>query len=204
MKLKVCGMRDPDNIAAIGALQPDLMGFIFYEKSKRLVTPDPWILEQVWAFKGKKVGVFVNAELEELLEHVAAFRLDYVQLHGDEPLEYGKALHEKGIRVIKVFRIENQMPSEAIQLWEPYTDMFLFDTQTKAYGGSGQKFDWSVLKSYGSDKPFLLSGGIALEDLADIKEMAIPKLWGIDVNSKFEIAPGLKDVEKVKALKEVL
>lgn len=204
MKLKVCGMRNPENIEAIGALQPDLMGFIFYEKSKRLVTPDAWVLEKVWAFQGHKVGVFVNADLEELLEDVAAFRLDYVQLHGDETLEYGQNLHTKGIKIIKVFGVQNQMPSEAIKQWEPYVEIFLFDTQTSNYGGSGQKFDWAILNEYPSDKPFMLSGGIGLEDIEDIKKLAISKLWGIDVNSKFELEPGLKDVEKVKALKEAL
>ena len=204
MKLKVCGMREPENIAAISALQPDLMGFIFYEKSKRLVKPDAWVLEQVWAFQGQKVGVFVNADLEEVLENVAAFRLDYVQLHGDESPEFGQKLQAKGIKIIKVFGVQNQMPVEQIKLWEPYTDIFLFDTQTKDYGGSGRKFDWSILEGYASEKPFMLSGGIALEDLEDIKKLDIPKLWGIDVNSKFELEPGLKDVKKVQALKEAL
>lgn len=197
-------MRNPENIEAIGALQPDLMGFIFYEKSKRLVTPDAWVLEKVWAFQGHKVGVFVNADMDELLDNVAAFRLDYVQLHGDESLEYGQKLHAKGIRIIKVFSVQGQMPSDEIKLWEPYAEVFLFDTQTKDYGGSGRKFDWSILNDYQSDKPFMLSGGIGLEDISDLKKLAIPNLLGIDVNSKFELEPGLKDVNKVKALKEAL
>ncbi len=197
-------MRDPENIEAVGALQPDLMGFIFYEKSKRLVTPDEWVLEKVWSFQGKKVGVFVNADLEEVLENVAAFRLDYAQLHGDESLDYGKELHEKEVRLIKVFGVQDKMPVDEIRLWEPYTDIFLFDTETNNYGGSGQKFDWSILNDYDSTKPFMLSGGIGLEDIEDIKNLAIPKLWGIDVNSKFELEPGLKDIEKVKALKDAL
>lgn len=204
MKLKVCGMRNPENIEAIGALQPDLMGFIFYEKSKRLVTPDAWVLEKVWAFQGHKVGVFVNADLDELLENVAAFRLDYIQLHGDETVKYGQKLHSKGLKIIKVFGVKDQMPSKEIEQWKPYTSVFLFDTQTSEYGGSGRKFDWSILNDYQSEKPFMLSGGIGLEDIEDIKKLAIPSLWGIDVNSKFELEPGLKDVEKVKALKEAL
>lgn len=200
MKLKVCGMRDPENIEAVGKLQPDLMGFIFYEKSKRFVKPDAWVLEKVWSFQGERVGVFVNATIEEILESVAAFRLDYVQLHGDESPEYGQTLQAKGVRIIKVFRVQDVLPATGMQEWEPYADFFLFDTQTKDYGGSGQKFDWSILREYDSDKPFILSGGIDLGDITAIKQQTIPRLWGIDVNSRFETEPGLKDVKKVKAL----
>lgn len=204
MKLKVCGMRDPENIEAIGKLQPDLMGFIFYEKSKRLVKPDAWVLEKVWSFQGDRVGVFVNAEMEEVLENIAAFRLDFVQLHGDESLDYGKTLHAKGVKIIKVFGVMDELPTEEIARWGPIVDFFLFDTQTESYGGSGRKFDWAILKAYTSEKPFILSGGIDLGDISEIKERAIPRLWGIDVNSRFEIEPGLKDVEKVKDLIKAL
>ena len=200
MKLKVCGMRDTQNILALDEVKPDLMGMIFYAKSKRHVDQSPDFQEVAIP----RVGVFVNANLSEVIEKANVYQLAYIQLHGDETVEYVKELFEQGYRIIKVFRIKNQLPIETMKSYEPFVEYFLFDTQTSQYGGSGEQFDWSLLEQYHLKTPFFLSGGISLEDLESIKSIQNKQLAGIDVNSRFEISPGVKDIAKVKALKERL
>ncbi|MEO9477645.1 MAG: phosphoribosylanthranilate isomerase [Cyclobacteriaceae bacterium] len=201
MKLKVCGMREKDNIGELLLLKPDFIGFIFYAKSPRFVGSFeiPKVPKET-----KKVGVFVNEDESVIMGCVEKHGLDYAQLHGNESVELAKSLKQKGVGVIKVFGVMDAFPNEEIRPYEDAVDYFLFDTKTPAHGGSGEKFDWSILKSYDSPKPFFLSGGIDVSDLEEIKKMNIEKLEVIDVNSRFEIAPGLKDIEKVKALKKQL
>ncbi len=199
MKLKVCGMQHPDNIRQVQAESPDWMGFIFYEKSPRVIREDL----QLQNFNGiEKVGVFVNASLQEMERAVTRFGLNLVQLHGDETVFQIREIKEKlGLPVIKVFRILDQLPAG----WEDFksvADYFLFDTSTTTYGGSGKQFDWQVLGTV--DHPFLLSGGIGETDIVEIQALGWSHLVGIDVNSKVELAPGVKDVHKIRAIKKQL
>ena len=200
MKLKVCGMREADNIRDLLELEPDYMGMIFYEKSPRCVMEMPNCdLSGV-----EKVGVFVNAADEEMIEKTQTYGLDLLQLHGEEPVGQVKRLKEQGFKLIKVFSVTDELPIVSMQAYSPYVDYFLFDTKTPAYGGSGQKFDWGILKDYDLEKPFFLSGGIELDDLDAIRQLGMKQLYAIDVNSRFELAPAVKDIKKIKALKDKL
>ncbi len=205
MMLKVCGMRSKENIEELLEVEPEFMGLIFYPKSKRFVRElDAEVIDRLERSETKVVGVFVNASLEVIEQKVEEYKLDFVQLHGDEPLELGQQLAEKGMRVIKVFGVKDELPQEEISLWEPLVDYFLFDTKSTGYGGTGQRFSWNILKDYQARKPFFLSGGIALENANEVLEMDIPELVGVDVNSKLEIAPAIKDMEKVRDLKKLI
>lgn len=200
MKLKVCGLKDEQNIKEVLKQSPDFIGFIFYEKSPRFV--DELKAQFVRSIEGPvKVGVFVNATSEHILSSVEFFGLDMVQLHGEESVGKVQELRKKGISVIKVFRVLDVLPDE-MNDFSPYCDLFLFDTRTPKYGGSGQKFDWSILK--GVDHPFLLSGGIGVDDLEEIKKLNLKHLVGLDVNSKVEVKPGMKDIKKVKGIKALI
>lgn len=197
MKLKVCGMRDAANIKSLLELGPDYVGMIFYPKSGRYVDAPPKL-----DFKGiPKVGVFVNATNEEIEEKTALYGLQFLQLHGDEPVDQVAALKSKGHRLIKAFGVLDELPIGPMKRHEPYVDYFLLDTKNPGYGGSGRKFDWSVLKQYGLSKPYFLSGGIGLEDIEEIKKMNLDMLHAIDVNSRFEISPAMKDMAKIKSLR---
>ncbi|MEM9324631.1 MAG: phosphoribosylanthranilate isomerase [Bacteroidota bacterium] len=205
MKWKVCGMRQGDNIEELLAVGPDFMGLIFYPHSKRYVTE---LAEGTRAHLASTatqiVGVFVNERLEVILEKVAQYHLDYVQLHGDEPVELGVALQSRSVKVIKVFRIADELPSEALSEWEEAADLFLFDTKTDQYGGSGRHFDWGLLRAYAGTKPYLLSGGIGPDDLGTIANLKLQGLAGVDVNSGYEVAPGVKNIQLIREMKEVI
>ena len=202
MKLKVCGMRSSKNIINLAKIMPDYMGFIFWENSKRFVsnsTPD---------LRGpvKKVGVFVNANLEYIKKCVEAHRLKAVQLHGNESPEQCSKLGEVDVEVIKAFAVHREFDFNEIVDYESVCDYFLFDTKGELPGGNGLHFDWTVLKDYPSKKPFFLSGGIGPNDFLAIKsiiKLNLP-LYAIDVNSKFEIEPGLKDIQSIKEFKSKL
>jgi|TARA_B110000977_G_C10850053_1_gene405444 phosphoribosylanthranilate isomerase len=202
MKLKVCGMREVKNIKSVLALKPDLMGFIFYPKSKRFV--DALSLEDIDFGTTQKVGVFVNEKLNSLTEKVKKFDLDYVQLHGDESPSYLAAVKYLGVKVIKVFRILDQLPIDQILAFEQEADYFLYDTLSLEYGGSGKNFQWNILNESPSSKPFWLSGGVSIESLKALGLIDHPGLTGIDVNSKFEDQPGMKNIELLRALKKAL
>lgn len=201
IKLKVCGMRDQQNIAELIKLKPDFIGHIFYEKSPRLIHEDYFgkIPNSI-----KRIGVFVNESEVKILEIAKAYKLEFIQLHGNETVEFAKGLKAKGIKIIKVLSVQSEMPMEQIKSFEPCVDYFLFDTKTPDFGGSGKKFDWSILKQYNSTVPFFLSGGIDLDDIQVIKKMNIERLFAIDVNSRFEVSLGLKDIKKLEALKSRL
>tara|TARA_B110000902_G_scaffold25521_1_gene27892 strand:- start:1122 stop:1730 length:609 start_codon:yes stop_codon:yes gene_type:complete len=202
MKLKVCGMREVANIKSVLAIKPDLMGFIFYPKSKRFV--DELSLDGINFGMTQKVGVFVNEPLDSLAEKVKKFDLDYVQLHGDESLSYLVAVKYLGVKVIKVFRIQDELPIAEILAFEQEADYFLYDTLSLEYGGSGKKFHWDILNDSPSSKPFWLSGGLSIESLKALGLIDHPGLIGIDVNSKFESHPGMKKIELLRALKRSL
>jgi phosphoribosylanthranilate isomerase len=218
MELKICGMKQPQNIADISALNPDYLGFIFYEKSKRYVGED-FVVGQGHALtlpKGiKKVGVFVNASLEYVLAKVEKYGLDLVQLHGEESPEYcrdfrwaiggkGSAVCPTKTKIIKVFSIGETFDFQQLEPYKSHCDYFLFDTKGKEKGGNGFAFNWNVLKNYDNEKPFFLSGGLSLENIEKVNELSDLNIVAIDVNSGFEIEAGLKDVEKIKKLIEIL
>lgn len=199
MKLKVCGMRDSENIRQLMELKPDFMGMIFYPKSARYVMEPPDT-----DIEAECVGVFVNASIAEITDKASRFDFHWVQLHGDESPETASQLKFAGFQVIKAVSISESLPVEQMLPYEPFVDFFLFDTKTPQYGGSGVKFDWEILRNYTLEKPFFLSGGIDLDDVQIIKDLKLEKLYAIDVNSRFELEPALKDIEKIKALKAKL
>tara|TARA_B100000768_G_scaffold27001_1_gene25187 strand:- start:447 stop:1049 length:603 start_codon:yes stop_codon:yes gene_type:complete len=196
MKLKVCGMKFSENIREIESLEPDFMGFIFYKKSKRFFNESKLILND----NINRVGVFVNQEVNEVIDIIKKYKLDYVQLHGDEDVRY--CLSIKSIcKVIKVFKIDDTFNFDNIKIFENVSDYYLFDTKTNLHGGSGIKFDWEILKKYNSKKKFFLSGGISEDDIEEIKKIKkIHPIIGIDINSKFELPNLKKDRAKIKLL----
>ena len=203
MEIKVCGMREPDNIRSlISEVNPDWMGLIFYSKSPRYVSD-----EQAAELKGqpvKKVGVFVNESEAEILRKVDQFGLSAIQLHGSESPDFVKGLAEKTeAELWKVISVGAEIDWKSLEAYLPYVSKFLFDTASAAHGGSGKKFDWSVLETYPFDKGFLLSGGLDDESAEEVLSLRqqIPQLQGVDLNSKFEDAPGVKNIEKLKNFK---
>lgn len=205
MYVKVCGLRHTDNINSLLQVKLDYIGFIFYKKSKRHVLDigaQPFIQD----IKGvKKVGVFVNEELETVKEIIIDYKLDVVQLHGDESVGYCKLLSRvSAVEIVKVFSVDDQFDFDQTKKYEAYCDLFLFDTKGKERGGNGVVFDWGVLKKYTGKKPFFLSGGIGPEHVSELVKINHPKFIGIDVNSRFETEPGRKDVEAVRLFVEGL
>ena len=199
MKLKVCGMKYPQNIKEVAALKPDYMGFIFYAPSPRFVDREELKHSIAKLDEGiAKVGVFVNHPAAEVIETCKELHLDYAQLHGDESPAYVSEIKSAGIGTIKVFRIDAGFDWDQLQAFNDHADFFLFDTPTAEYGGSGKKFDWKILKNYRGDKPFFLSGGIAEEDLPEIKKLGFSNLWGVDINSRMESAPAIKDTNRIQ------
>ena len=198
ISVKVCGMREAENIRETEALGIDLMGFIFWPKSSRYVNERPAYLPT----KCKRVGVFVDASLEEIHQHINDYQLDIIQLHGQESPAFAKAL--KPLSVIKAFNIATAEDLQKTEEYEGIVDYFLFDTKGKVVGGNGEKFDWSVLEAYHGETPFLLSGGIGPDDSETVINFHHPKCIGIDLNSCFELAPALKDVTRIQEfLKEL-
>ena len=199
LKIKVCGMRTPENISGVAFAFPDYLGFIFYPKSKRFVGFEP--LSDVLSIipdSVKKVGVFVDEAPEKVFEIYRNWNLNVIQLHGNETPEYCQQIQDSGITVFKAFSVDDQFDFEKLNAYSRVCDYFLFDTKGRLPGGSGKKFNWQLIENYKCDVPFFLSGGIGPEDIDTIRQFSHPKLFGIDINSGFEISPGLKDVEKVK------
>ncbi len=208
MYLKICGLRQTDNIKLLLPLLPDYLGFIFYKNSKRHAEG---ILEKDFIKNEKsikKTGVFVNEKLETIKAIIEKYGLDAVQLHGDETPEYCQQLKNvylgsnlklpPKLELIKIFSVNDNFDFNKTKKYEDVCDLFLFDTKGTERGGNGIAFNWEVLKKYNGERPFFLSGGISQEDTAEIKKINHPKLYGVDINSRFEIEPGLKNVEAVK------
>ncbi len=206
LKLKVCGMKDNANIAALVELQPDFIGFIFYEKSSRFVGDDLDIdLLKSFPKHIKKVGVFVNASPDTILKTVKKYDLRYVQLHGSETPDFCKTLKMRGMSIIKAFAVDETFNFSMVNNYKPHCDFFLFDAKGAHPGGNGVAFDWELLRNYDNDKPFFLSGGLDLQNIEALTNgMDGMKLYGVDVNSKFETAPGQKDVEMIRNLMTTL
>ena len=196
MIVKVCGMRDAENIRAVEALGIDMMGLIFWPKASRYVSERPAYLPT----SCQRVGVFVDESIDKVMQYTAAFQLDVIQLHGGESPEYVSRL--KGLKVIKAFNIATADDLKQVKLYEGLADCFLFDAKGRSVGGNGTQFDWDVLQGYTGKTPFLLSGGIGPDDAGRVTDFEHPRCIGIDLNSRFETAPGLKDVDKLKAFLE--
>jgi len=208
--IKVCGLRDADNIREVERLSAELsiihcplsinlMGFIFWPKSSRYVSERPAYLPT----KCKRVGVFVDEDIEQVKRKAEEYSLDYIQLHGHESLDYCFQL--KDYSIIKAISVSSRDDVAACSAYEGLVDYFLFDTKAQLPGGSGQQFDWSVLSAYQGDTPFLLSGGIGPDDAERLRAFfsagggsAAARCLGIDLNSRFETAPGLKDVAAIR------
>lgn len=202
-------MRNSENISDLLALKPDFIGFIFYDKSKRFVAD----FSQVEIpSTTKKVGVFVNEEPDEVLKKVNDYQLDCVQLHGDETHEYCKNLRHfqldsesHNFRIIKAFSIDDDFDFTKTVAYQSYCDYFLFDTKGKDYGGTGIKYNWEILKKYKGNTPYFLSGGIGLEEKDEfqlfLRKPEAKLCVAVDVNSRFEISPGIKNIEKLKEFK---
>ena len=201
MKLKVCGMKYQDNIEAVASLQPDYLGFIFHEESPRnfdgLIPELPKNIH--------KVGVFVDEKIEFISNQMEKHKLSVIQLHGHESPEICRILKSSNAKVVKVFSIKDKFDFSVLSPYEDVCDYFLFDTKGKLPGGNGYTFNWDVLNNYPSTKPFFLSGGIGLDQVEDLKRFQKSKAskycYAIDVNSKFEIEAGLKNIEELKAFK---
>lgn len=194
MRWKVCGLKEYENIKKVAAYGPDFLGFIFYPKSPRYVGPD-FHLPEI-PVKIKKVGVFVNEPIDAVEQMVRNYSLDYAQLHGEETDEEIQELRRRGLQIIKAVSVDS--PEDFKDLEKLEVNFFIFDTKVKGErGGTGKKFDWNIIPE-GFSKPFLLAGGLSIEDLNT--EFAHPKWLGWDFNSKLEIEPGLKDLTKVEAL----
>lgn len=201
MKLKICGMKYPENILEVGALLPDYMGFIFWERSARFFDGEtPNLPDTI-----KKVGVFVNESVENIIEKINKYNLQAVQLHGKESVEFCQDLKnniDSKIEIIKVFSVGDDFDFDVLKPFENVCDYFLFDTKGKLPGGNGTTFDWKILEKYKSEKPFFLSGGIGIEEIPAIKNLKLP-IYAIDVNSRFEIEPGLKNINLVRTICEL-
>ncbi|MDR1562116.1 MAG: phosphoribosylanthranilate isomerase [Dysgonamonadaceae bacterium] len=204
MKIKICGMKDPVNIRQMATLPVDMLGFIFYENSPRYagnLAPEalnpvpPEIL---------KVGVFVDSDMDYILCKAKQYNLDMIQLHGSETPLFCRGIRNCGYRVIKNIPVGGKDDLSNCQLYENSCDYFLFDTKTPQHGGSGRKFDWQILSGYDSDTPYFLSGGIGEDEFrsSELKTFcaSASNLYAIDLNSRFEIAPGIKDIEKLKSV----
>ncbi|MFH6604790.1 phosphoribosylanthranilate isomerase [Maribacter algicola] len=222
MKLKICGMKH--NTQKVAAIRPDYLGFIFWEPSKRFFDGRPSETSETI----RKIGVFVDAPIKEVLAKIEQYKLWGVQLHGNETAEYCEALRHATVRsstietlkrsskapkeiklkIIKVFTIKDNFDFGLLRPYENVCDYYLFDTKGELPGGNGFMFNWGVLKDYPSTKPYFLSGGIGLEEIEPIKKfLKSPEskyCHAIDVNSKFEIEPGLKNIEALKKFKEIL
>ena len=198
LKIKICGMRDSDNIKQILEAEPDFLGFIFYEKSSRYVSEEQMkeIIKLNFG-ETERVGVFVNESVEKIISFADQGFFDIVQLHGDESPEMVKNLKSEGLEVIKVFSVGEDFDSKVLKKYSE-VDYFLFDTKGKLPGGNGKKFNWDVLEKKAINKPFFLSGGLDVEDVKVVENFNSKLLYGLDFNSKLEMEPALKDVDRVK------
>lgn len=202
LQIKVCGMKFTENRQEVEKLNVDLLGYIFYSPSKRYIgeTPETGLFNSAKA----KVGVFVNENAFEILALAKNLGIDYIQLHGDENPKTCQILKKQGLKVIKAFNVDEKFDFRKTQAFAKVTDFFLFDTKTEQHGGSGKKFDWQILGNYEGHTPFFLSGGIGPGDAENVKAINHPKFTGVDLNSGFEDAPGLKNIENLKIFMEEL
>lgn len=198
-KVKVCGLKFPENILEVATCLPDFMGFIFYEKSKRFVGEsfDSSILENLPP-SIVKTGVFVNQSTEYIVDKIKKYNLSLLQLHGDETVEQCKALKALGYKITKAFQVDSDFDFKSVESYKAVVDYFLFDTKSDGYGGTGHKFDWTIFERYDNEMPIFLSGGLDLESIDEIKKMSKLNIYALDINSKFEVEAGRKDKAMVE------
>jgi phosphoribosylanthranilate isomerase len=199
LRVKVCGMNNPGNVKEIAELKPDFMGFLFFAESPRFVGHEP----EMELFNNvppgiKKSGVFYNEDNNKILKLSVLTGLDMIQLHGNESPPACLQLKSSGLAVVKAFNIDRYFHFDSLKQYMPVCDYFLFDTKSEKPGGSGKKFAWEKLKEYNLDKPFFLSGGIFPHDAAEIESIGNRGLFAVDINSRFETSPGIKDAVRVK------
>lgn len=203
IKVKICGMREPENIMQVASLNPDYMGFIFYSRSPRYVgesfSPPPGLPSSI-----QKTGVFVNESTENIIRVAQRTRISVLQLHGNETVDQCAGLKEKGYRVVKVFSIDDAFDFSISYPYKGSVDFFLFDTKGKYYGGNAMTFNWEVLLRYDQEVPFFLSGGLSVENIGQVESLAGMNLHAVDLNSGVETVPGMKSMEKVEAIMEIL
>jgi phosphoribosylanthranilate isomerase len=202
LHIKVCGMKHARNILDVSVLDIDYMGFIFYSKSPRFVG-DNFVLPLL-APRLKRVGVFVNESTSNMLAKAAEFGLDYIQLHGSESAQQCIELRADGIKVIKVFSVDDNFDFDQTLPYRDVSDFFLFDTKGKHLGGNGRTFNWSILDKYDQEVPFFLSGGLNQENLGELELFSKWNLHAADVNSGVEDSPGLKNISAVCKVIEIL
>lgn len=197
MKIKVCGLKDPENIQAVAWLKPDYMGFICYGPSPRFIAELPIEFVKNLPAETYKTAVFVNESSENINLMIDQYGFDAVQLHGNESPEMCKTLKQK-VTLFKAFGLDSEFDFSICQPYEGHVDYFIFDTKTDKHGGSGKTFYWSVLDRYDLNVPFLLSGGIGPDNIDQVIKITHPMFYGVDLNSRFETEPGVKDIDKLK------
>ena len=203
LKLKICGMKEPDNIRQVIQYKPDYLGFIFYTGSPRFAGNDIERLLTVDIPPSiQKVGVFVD-EKPDIVKHISSkMSLDLVQLHGHEPVSECKEFKVSGLKIVKVFPVGADFDFNFMEPYIGHVDYFLFDTRGKYHGGNSIPFDWKIIENYPFNIPFFLGGGIGIENIDLIPQIENPFLFALDANSRLETSPGIKDLKKVKLFKE--
>lgn len=207
MYIKVCGMRDAQNIRDVEALGVDILGFIFWPGSKRYVSARPDYLP----VNAQRAGVFVNASPDEVVQKVKEYGLHYVQLHGDEDLSYVTNLQkllsasvDNMPRIVRAIQVASRSKVLKAMMWDGFVDGILFEAPTTGYGGSGISFDWSLLSSYRGNTPFFITGGIGPQSLEALLEFEHPQWIGVDLNSRFESSPAFKNIALLRPFVEAL
>lgn len=205
VKIKICGLKHKTNLFDVVEAGVDYVGMIFYEKSPRYVL-DSLYPEDVWFLPDEveKIGVFVNATFDEIKKYAKLYQLNLIQLHGNELPELCKQLQDLGYGVIKAFGVDSEFDFSILNEYKEVVDFFLFDTKTLAHGGSGVTFDWNILSNYTLDIPVFVGGGVGLENLNELLNFNFPFLYSVDMNSKLEKEPGLKDISKVQKAVELV
>lgn len=199
MKIKICGMRETGNIKEIAALNPDFMGFIFYERSPRYVGDMDMTVTKTLLPHICPVGVFVNETTNKIIDLCVGYGINTVQLHGNESATQCAMLKQSGFSVFKAVGVNNETKWDSLTEYSDNVDAFVFDTATTTHGGCGIKWNWRLLDKYALKTPFLLSGGITPDDISNLLAIKHPALMGVDINSRFETRPGVKDILKTSA-----
>ena len=203
MKIKICGLKQPENIKAIAAFEPDYMGFICYNATPRYIDDlSANALDDIPAYV-LKTGVFVNENEENINRLIVNYNFDAIQLHGNESAGFCRLFKDKVI-VIKAFGLYDSFNFTDLEQYKNAIHYFLFDTKTIIHGGSGKTFNWDILKDYKLDTPFFLSGGLSLDNLEEVMKIDHPQFYGVDLNSRFETEPGIKDIQKIKKAFDIL
>ena len=200
IKLKICGMRDPENIRKVAALHPDYMGFIFYPDSKRAVGEN-FEIPKDFPLGIRRVGVFVNEKISVMLKRAKRYSLDFLQLHGEESAEQCEELRKSGVKVIKAFSIGGDFDFDNVIQYKKAVDYLLFDKKGAGYGGTGMTFDWTILEKYDQEIPFFLSGGLSPNNIREVEKLKGMNIHALDLNSGVETEPGIKNVQLVEKVR---